>query len=240
MNWIEHLNSLKNDDRFIICDSLKVSQKVLNSGLYRPVRLIFEESFSPPIEFVSGFKEVSILSRDEFKEIKGKNFHKGVITVFENPGLNEIHNFNDIETPFVILNGVTSPENVGAIIRTISGLGFKSLIIDSKSLSPLNRRVLRVSMGNFVFLKFALVKNLKEAIINSDKTIYATANDSDATSIKDWLPKRDSGVLIGSEGHGIDEEIKKEADLIVKIPIDERVQHLNAGHACAIICSKFI
>ncbi|MCR9204599.1 MAG: RNA methyltransferase [Halobacteriovoraceae bacterium] len=237
---VEKLTSLKNQDGLLISDSLKVSKKILASKKFTPLELYFEEGLELENSFKDGFPEVQTLSKSEFIKIKGQHFHKGVISIFKDTPINEVNSIDDIEGPFVILNGVTSPENVGAIIRTIAGLGFKSLIVDEKSCAPHNRRVIRVSMGNFVYLNLYKSSNLTKIITETSRTVYATANDNNAIEFTKWNPEKESGFVIGSEGHGIEEVIKLACNKVIKIPINEKVQHLNAGHACAIISSRYL
>jgi tRNA G18 (ribose-2'-O)-methylase SpoU len=228
-----NLNSLKDSEDYILADSYKVISKILHHSDHKPLHLFLDEDIEFPENLESFFPSKS---RVDFREIPGAKYHKGIIGVFEKNQNQELK----IIPPFVILNGVTSPENVGAIVRTISGLGFKTLIFDSKSVSPYLRRCIRVSMGNFVFLNIHKCDDLKNLIKDSPYPIYATANDSSALNLNKWNPEMESGFIIGSEGHGIDKEIKDLCDLTVKIPIKTEVQHLNAGHSCAIIASRYL
>lgn len=237
---IKTLKSLKNQSGILVCDSLKVTRKVVDSEKFKPIHLYYQEGLEIDLDLIKIFPSVDTLNKEEFSEIKGQHFHKGVISIFQDVDPAIISDLNQVEGPFVILNGVTSPENVGSIIRTVAGLGFKSLVLDQKSCHPHNRRVIRVSMGNFVYLNLYTCRDLKTALTNSRREVYATANDSNAIGLLEWSPKPDSGFIIGSEGHGIDTEIKKACTQTVKIPVNEKVQHLNAGHACAIISSRYL
>jgi tRNA G18 (ribose-2'-O)-methylase SpoU len=125
-------------------------------------------------------------------------------------------------------------------VRTISGLGFKTLVIDSKSASPYLRRAIRVSMGNIVFLNVLRVDNLEKFLNDCEFPIYATANNKESIDLREWQPETKSGFIIGSEGHGIDPQIYKLCKNTIRIPIREEVEHLNAGHSCAIVASRYL
>lgn len=237
---IEKLTSLKNLDNILVCDSFKVTKKVVESKKFKPLEIYYEEGIDIPEKLLNEFPSINTLTKEELSQIKGRHFHKGIISIFEDYETKTISSFDNIKSPFVILNGVTSPENVGAIIRTIAGLNFKTLIFDEKTINPHNRRVARVSMGNFVYLDILKCENLEEAIKSSNLKVFATANDTDSINFKEWQPEQESGFVIGSEGHGIDLNIKTACHETIRIPINEKVQHLNAGHACAIISSKYL
>lgn len=227
------INSLKENDDYILADSYKVVEKIIHNSNYKPLHLFVDENIEFPNDLKEFFPSISIIN---FSKIPGSKYHKGIIGIFEKTLLPNA----EIVPPFVILNGVTSPENVGAIVRTISGLGFKTLIFDNKSVSPFLRRCIRVSMGNFVFLNIFKTDQLDELIRSCPYPIYGTANEKNSTSLAKWSPEKLSGFIIGSEGHGMDDTIKDLCELIVKIPIKEEVQHLNAGHSCAIIASRYL
>lgn len=227
------LNSLKKTDDTIVADSIKVINKILSFSDLKPIELHIREDLQDLLP-IDQFEKINILSREEIKAIKGEKFHKGAIASFSSP---KVFDQQGIESPFVILNGVTSPENVGSIVRTIAGLGFKSLVIDEKSCSPLVRRAIRVSMGNIIFLKVHHISDLKDYLKSTPFKVYATANESDSINLYDWEPSNECGFIIGSEGHGIDKEIFPLCHATLRIPISENVHHLNAAQACAITAS---
>jgi tRNA G18 (ribose-2'-O)-methylase SpoU len=143
----------------------------------------------------------------------------------------------DCKDTIISLNGITSPENVGAIIRNISGFGFKSVLVDAKTCSPFTRRSIRVSMGNIFDLKTSQTKDLLYTLIdlkNNGYTIIGTANINSAISLKEFKAYPKTVLIIGSEGFGIDKEILSICDQVVKIPIESSVGHLNAACASSI------
>jgi tRNA G18 (ribose-2'-O)-methylase SpoU len=140
------------------------------------------------------------------------------------------------------LNGLTSPENVGAIVRTAAAFNVNSLIYDKKSCSPYLRRCIRVSMGNIFQLKVFESENLEDDLIKLKKlnySIYSTANISGSVDYTNYSYPQKSALIVGSEGHGIDQNILNASDVILKIPINEEVAHLNASNAASIFLSRF-
>lgn len=227
------LSSLKESNEHITVDSIKVIKKFLSYSELKPLALFIRDDLSNQVE-QDRFKEVHLLKENDFRGLKGQKFHKGAIAFFEKPNFNPIA---ELEGPFAILNGVTSPENVGSIVRTLAGLSFKSLIIDELSCSPYLRRAIRVSMGNVVFLKIIRVGSLEKFLKESPHPIFATANTPKAMNLYEWEPSKNCGFIIGSEGHGISNELFGLCQETIKIPIKESVEHLNAANACAITAS---
>jgi len=144
---------------------------------------------------------------------------------------------NSLNENVLILNGVTSPENVGNIIRSLAAFDFKHIIIDEKSCSPFTRRSVRVSMGNIFSSNVYHSKNIRSdlALLKAGGfEIISTANISKSISLHKHEYKSKSALIIGSEGHGVDQDIIDFSDVVLKIPINDQVAHLNAANAATI------
>ncbi len=227
---------MRDMDEAVIVDSAKLIEKFIVANRFKPLNLFIKESLLSKFSFESQFPEVTVLADEIFHNIAGYKFSKGVLATFEKPQFKDL---KELRPPFIILNGLSSPENVGSIVRTMAGLGFKSLIIDSKTCSPFLRRCIRVSMGNINFIDVHRVSDLRAFISESDIEIYYAANEVSSISLYTTKPSMNSAFMIGSEGHGIDKDILENANNIIKIPVTEGVLHYNASIACAIIASEF-
>ena len=142
------------------------------------------------------------------------------------------------EEPFVlILDGIEDPHNLGAIIRTAETAGMHGIIIPKRRSASVNSTVSKVSSGAVEYMKIARVTNITDAIdklkkeglwicgtdINTDKYYY----NQDLTG--------PIGIVIGNEGKGISEKVKKNCDFLIKIPMRGRVTSLNASVSTGII-----
>ena len=142
------------------------------------------------------------------------------------------------EEPFVlILDGIEDPHNLGAIIRTAETAGMHGIIIPKRRSASVNSTVSKVSSGAVEYMKIARVTNITDAIdklkkeglwicgtdINTDKYYY----NQDLTG--------PIGIVIGNEGKGISDKVKKNCDFLVKIPMMGRVTSLNASVSTGII-----
>jgi len=236
---VSFIQNMRDMDDAVIVDSAKLINKFIIARRFQPLTLYLKESLVNQYDFQTHFDEVIVLADCLFHNISGYKFSKGVLATFEKP---QFTSFENLSPPFIILNGLTSPENVGSIVRTMAGLGFKSLIIDSKTCSPYLRRCIRVSMGNINFIDVHRVGDLTTFIKKHQLDIYYAANEERAISLYNQnkiQPCLNSAIVIGSEGHGIDKEILADAKNVIKIPITEGVLHYNASIACAIIASEF-
>lgn len=145
-----------------------------------------------------------------------------------------------LEPPFLILDGLGSPENLGAIIRTAAAMNVRSVVSSKGSFKNVNSRCARVSMGSCFFMRFAtpdeghsladLVRRLR-----SRCHIYAAETvEAGATKAIHSHPDPNWALVIGNEDTGISDDVLSEADDIVYIPQSLCVDSLNVGHAAAV------
>ncbi|MBT3585298.1 MAG: RNA methyltransferase [Halobacteriovoraceae bacterium] len=220
-------------EEYIICESEKVFKKLLNSP-YKILKVlsdsVFFEKYTSELQQVECFLASSKL----LQEITGYNAHHGVLVKAERPQLVPL---KELGEKILVLNGITSPENCGAIVRNCAGFNITSLIIDDKSVSPYLKRCIRVSTGNIFALKVHHTYNLKKTLKNlqeSGHQVVSTANRQDAIPLKNFEAPDKIALIIGSEGHGIESEVLEISDRILKIEVNPEVEHLNAACSSAI------
>ena len=220
-----------NQQNLLIIESKKVVLKAIQEGV-EILTLLTTASFFKEYSHSINAKEIYIIEDHKFKNLLGFNSHTKIFAIGKIPS----HKL-DYEKNIIFFNNITSPENVGAIARSALAFNYNQIIYDSKSLSPWNRRPIRVSTGNMFKFKtmrttspIDTIKNLRE----KNYQVISTANDASAVNLTNFNPQKKHVIIFGSEGHGIEKTIKEASDVIVKIPVDQYVKHLNVGHAAAI------
>jgi len=177
-------------------------------------------------------------SSELMKKIVGYKIHQGMIALIDKP--NYI-NFEEIKGDVFVLNSLTSPENVGSIVRSCAAFNIQTLIIDEKTCSPFIRRCIRVSTGNLFNINVYKSTNLKNDLLELQKKQYqilATANADEAISLHNYNFTSKSAVVIGNEGYGVEKDILDLSNNILKIDINENVTSLNASIAASIVLFK--
>ena len=142
------------------------------------------------------------------------------------------------EDAFVlILDGIEDPHNLGSIIRTAETAGVHGIIIPKRRAAAVNSTVNKVSAGAVEHMKIARVTNISDSIeklkeaglwicgtdINTEKYYY----NQDLTG--------PLGIVIGNEGNGMSDKVRKNCDFLVKIPMKGKVTSLNASVSSGII-----
>ncbi|MEZ0536993.1 23S rRNA (guanosine(2251)-2'-O)-methyltransferase RlmB [Caldicellulosiruptoraceae bacterium PP1] len=147
------------------------------------------------------------------------------------------------ESPFIVLlDGITDPQNYGAIIRSAYLTGAHGIVIEKRNSCPITPIVEKSSAGALEYVKIARVTNLRRTIDElKQKNIWIYASDINA---KNTIYKTDFkgsvGIIIGSEGKGISRLIKEGADFLIKIPQKGTLNSFNASVAAGIIFSEIL
>ena len=175
----------------------------------------------------------------EFKDNKFldnlvKGNHQGVVLdIYEY----DYYKIDDIEGNFIVmLDHLEDQHNNGAIIRTCVAAGIKEIIIPKDRSALVNSTVVKVSTGTIEKIKIVMVNNLTDAIKKLQKKGYFVyASDMNGINY-DTVDYNDKKILvIGSEGSGVSRLIKQNSDLLIRIPMSNDVDSLNASVAAGIL-----
>jgi len=195
-------------------------------------------------------KKIIIVEKDkrQLDQMAQVDNHQGVIAIvppFEYSEIEDMIEYAKIknEDPFIlILDGIEDPHNLGSIIRTAETAGVHGIVIPKRRAVSVNSTVHKVSCGAVQHMKIARVTNISDTIdrlkqeglwicgtdINTDKYYY---NQNLKGSI---------GIVIGNEGNGISEKVRKNCDFLVKIPMKGKVTSLNASVSTGIIVYEVV
>lgn len=173
---------------------------------------------------------------------KTKN-HQGVIAVVPPFNYCEVEDILDYaksknEDVFIlILDGIEDPHNLGSIIRTAETAGVHGIIIPKRRAASVNSTVSKVSAGAVEHIKIARVTNISDSIQKlKDNGLWICGTDIDAKNYYyDQDLKGPLGIVIGNEGQGMSEKVKKNCDFLVKIPMKGKVTSLNASVSTGIV-----
>ena len=138
---------------------------------------------------------------------------------------------------YVILDGIEDPQNLGSIIRTADASAFHGVIIRSRRAVGLTSAVERASAGAAEHVPVARVANIAQAVsVLKEHNVWVIGIDregkSDFTEV-DYRPS--TAIVIGSEGGGISDLVRKRCDILASIPMGGKVTSLNAGVAAALV-----
>lgn len=143
--------------------------------------------------------------------------------------------YNRIPRPIVIADHLMTPDNMGAMIRIADNIGASEMCFlgeESKHSLGKVRRAAASSRGNIKWY-FTEETDLRN-IVPESKAIVAIETTDNATCIYDTQLPENVAFIVGSESHGIHEELLKQCDMAVYIPVPGPTRSLNVSHAAAV------
>ena len=190
-------------------------------------------------------KKIIVVEKDkkQMDEMAQEENYQGVIAIvppFEYVEIEDILNIakEREEDPFIlILDGIEDPHNLGSIIRTAETAGVHGIIIPKRRAASVNSTVNKTSAGAVEHMKIARVTNISDTIEELKQAgLWICGTDINAER---YYYNQDLtgplGIVIGNEGKGISEKVKKNCDFNVKIPMKGKVTSLNAAVSSGII-----
>ncbi len=146
------------------------------------------------------------------------------------------------EEPFLlVLDGITDPHNLGAIIRTANASGVHGVIIPKRRAVGLTSTVNKAASGALEYVKVAKVTNIARAIDDLKKEgIWIACTDTDGENYFGASLNGPLAIVIGNEGEGVGRLIKEKCDFVVNIPMYGEIGSLNASVAAGLVMYEVV
>lgn len=190
---------------------------------------------------------ISEVDKKKLDELSGGENHQGVVAFVSEIKYKTIDDILKIaedrgESPFVIiLDRITDPHNIGAIIRTAECAGAHGVIMPKRASAPINEIVAKTSAGAVEYANICKVTNLASTIDTlKEKGLWITGADMNGESMYDIDFTGGVGLVIGSEGEGISRLVREKCDFIASIPMKGEVSSLNASVAAGILMYEVV
>lgn len=220
----------------VAIETLRNRQPIKKAYIYRNFQdknIISElQKRNIPIKFVDKF-ELDRLA---------KGNHQGImlsIPDYEYTPLDEL--LKKENALLVILDHLEDPHNLGAIVRTCEAAGVDGIIIPKNRCVDVNSTVMRTSVGALDYVKIAQVTNLVGTMKElKEKGFWIVGTDMDGTDYQEIDYRGNTAIVIGNEGNGMARLVKENCDFIASIPMNGKVNSLNASVAAGIIIYEAI
>lgn len=232
---------LAREQGLFVVEGRHLLRRLLTSDIETHSILMTEASWqSDPWDVPEGVP-LFLASKQILSAIVGFQFHRGVLGLGHRPsllpfaeawaGLDRIHRL-------LICPEINDVENLGGILRTAAGLGFRHVLLGPACCDPWSRRAIRTSMGAVFQLQISRSERLAEDLAQLRDThgfeFHASVIDDTATPLTSIVPPGKVGLLLGSEAHGLSEQWRDLADRLVTIPMDPDADSLNVAVAAGI------
>ena len=178
-----------------------------------------------------------ILSDELFRKVSDTQTPQGVLCVIKQYHY-KLEDLFQKEAPlFLIVEDIQDPGNLGTMIRTAEGAGVDGIIMTKGTVDIYNPKTIRSTMGSVYRMPFFYTEDLlgvMEKLQDRKVTLYA-AHLKGNQFYHQLDFKGGTAFLIGNEGNGLKEETAKAADVYMKIPMEGKVESLNAAVASVIL-----
>ena len=177
--------------------------------------------------------------RDLDKFVDGN--HQGIVLEIDDYEYSDVDELIEDNGIIVRLDHLEDPHNLGAIIRTCEAAKVSGIIIPKDRSVSVNSTVMKVSAGALEQVKISQVTNLSQTLSYLKKQGYwIVGTDMQGTNYTDIDYSGKIVIVIGNEGKGMSDIIKKNCDFIAKIPMRGSINSLNASVAAGIIIFEAI
>lgn len=232
----------------LITESPKVTERALAAGC-KPVSALVESSqavgeAAPVLENLPSDLPVFTGSSDTIRKLTNIPMTRGLLCCMMRPALQKVEDLIAGMRRIAVLENVTNPTNVGAIIRSAAALGMEAVLLNHACSDPFYRRAARVSMGTVFQVPWTYLENTETGkglhYVKMLQTLgfktAALALRKDTVSISDPCLRREEklAVILGAEGDGLTDETIDLSDYTIRIPMAHGVDSLNVA-ACSAV-----
>ena len=177
------------------------------------------------------------VSDEVFKKISDTKAPQGILCVM-NQYSYTLDMLLEKENPvFVLLEDIQDPGNLGTILRTAEGAGIDGIIMTKDTVDIYNPKTIRATMGSVYRMPFLYVDSLEKVITAlQEKNVRVYAAHLEGKEYYDSFDfTKGTAFLIGNEGNGLRKETADLADAYLKIPMEGKVESLNAAIATSLL-----
>lgn len=225
-----------------LAESLLVLERALRAG-HRPRAVLSLRTEVDEVLALLGAERdevpVFVGHGDLLGELTGYLLHRGVVASLERPVLPDPVGLLVGARRVVVLEDVVDPTNVGAIFRSVAGIGADAVLVTARCSDPFYRRAIRVSMGAVLQVPWTRVPDwpsLGPILHEAGFEIAALALTPDAVAVREYAataPER-VALVLGNEGDGLTPAALAASDVRVRIPMRHAIDSLNVAAAAAV------
>jgi 23S rRNA (guanosine2251-2'-O)-methyltransferase len=175
--------------------------------------------------------------REALDRLAGNGAHQGVVAIGANERVVELEDIVEGAKLLVVLDGVEDPHNLGAIVRTAHAAGAAAVVIPGRRAAGLTETVSKAAAGALEHLPVARVVNISQTLENLKKRgFWIYGLDERGQEQYDTADYAQPTVFVlGAEGKGLHELVRKHCDALVRIPLAGRIASLNVSVAAGIV-----
>jgi RNA methyltransferase, TrmH family len=234
ISLIEKAKARKEQDAFVI-EGIKLFMETPESEIKEAY---ISESFAEKCEKLDKVP-VEVVKDEVFRKMTDTLTPQGVLCVVRKRhySLDDMLKGIGPGSVFLVIEAIQDPGNLGTIMRTAEGAGVRGIILSRDTVDIYNPKTVRSTMGSIFRVPFVYAEDVKAAVLElkaKDVHTYA-AHLKGTKSCYEYDYTKPSAFFIGNEGNGLSEELAGLADTYIRIPMEGKLESLNAGISAGIL-----
>lgn len=226
------------EQRVFVVEGMKMCMEAPKEDIQA---MYVSESFLQAPEHVQRIKDYSyeVVADNVFKTISDTQTPQGILALVKMPeySLEDLMGEGGKQPHLLILESIQDPGNLGTMIRTGEGAGVTGILMNKTTVDVFHPKTIRATMGSLFRVPFYVTDSLKETLEELKKkgvSLYAAHLKGEQSYDRPDY-RKPCGFLIGNEGNGLTEETAECADAYIRIPMEGKVESLNAAIAATLL-----
>lgn len=176
---------------------------------------------------------------DVLEAVTGYQVHRGALAAMHRPALPNVAELVASARRVVVLEGIVDHTNVGAIFRSVAGIGADAIVVSPTCADPLYRRSVKVSMGTVFQVQWTRAESwpgVLDELRDAGFVVAGMALEDDAVTLDEFAARKHERIalVMGTEGDGMTRAALDHVDVSVVIPMAGGVDSLNVAAASAV------
>jgi 23S rRNA (guanosine2251-2'-O)-methyltransferase len=203
----------------------------------RRVIEVLDAAGNAEVRAAAGGVPVKKVPRDRVDELARGGVHQGVVARVEAYPYSGLEEILAVPEPLIlVLDGVTDPRNLGAVLRAADGAGASGVVIPKDKAVGVTAAAVKASAGASEHVRVARVTNLKRAVDKmKEANVWVYAAEAGGTDYSELDLAGSVALVLGSEGRGVRRLVREACDGNVSIPMLGAVSSLNVSVAAAVL-----
>ena len=177
------------------------------------------------------------VSDSVFKSVSDTQTPQGIMAIVSMPEYSLEQLVQKEKTHLLILESIQDPGNLGTMVRTGEGAGITGVIMNKTTVDLFNPKTIRSTMGSIYRVPFYVTEDLGQTLkeLKAKGVALYAAHLKGQHSYDEEDYSKACGFLIGNEGNGLSDTIANQADTYIKIPMEGKVESLNAAISATLL-----